>query len=46
MKGVASKGCHLSFGDYGNQSHECGWLTSKQIEASRIVITRHMMRVG
>ena len=46
MKGVASKGCHLAFGDYGLQAHECGWLTSKQIEAARIVITRHMKRVG
>ncbi len=46
MKGVASKGCHLAFGDYGLQAQECGWLTSKQIEAARIVITRHIKRVG
>jgi len=46
MKGVASKGCYLSFGDYGLQAQECGWLTSKQIEAARIVITRHIKRVG
>lgn len=46
MKGIASKGCHLSFGDYGLQAQQCGWLTSKQIEAARIVITRHIKRVG
>jgi large subunit ribosomal protein L16 len=45
-KGVASKGCHLSFGDYALQAEACGWLTSRQIEAARIVITRHMKRVG
>jgi len=46
MKGIASKGCYLSFGDYGLQAQGCGWLTSKQIEAARIVITRHIKRVG
>jgi large subunit ribosomal protein L16 len=46
MKGIAAKGCHLSFGDYGLQAQSCGWLTSKQIEAARIVITRHIKRVG
>ena len=45
-KGVAGKGCHLSFGDYALQAEACGWLTSRQIEAARIVITRHMKRVG
>ena len=45
-KGVAGKGCHLSFGDYGLQANACGWLTAKQIEAARIVITRHMKRAG
>lgn len=46
MRGIASKGCNLSFGDYGLQAQECGWLTSKQIEAARIVITRHIKRIG
>jgi large subunit ribosomal protein L16 len=45
-KGVAGKGCHLSFGDYGLQAAACGWLTARQIEAARIVITRHMKRAG
>jgi len=45
-KGVAGRGCHLSFGDYALQSEGCGWLTAKQIEAARIVITRHIKRTG
>jgi large subunit ribosomal protein L16 len=46
MKGVAHKGCHLAFGDYALQAGACGWLTAKQIEAARIVITRHIKRTG
>ena len=45
-RGVASKGCYLSFGDYGLQAEACGWITAKQIEAARIVMTRHIKRVG
>jgi large subunit ribosomal protein L16 len=45
-KGIANKGCYLSFGDYALQAEECGWLTAKQIEAARIVITRHIKRTG
>ena len=45
-KGIANKGCHLCFGDYALQADECGWLTAKQIEAARIVITRHIKRTG
>jgi len=45
-KGSANKGCNLSFGDYALQAEECGWLTAKQIEAARIVITRHIKRTG
>jgi len=45
-KGIANKGCNLSFGDYALQAEECGWLTAKQIEAARIVITRHIKRTG
>jgi len=45
-RGVAAKGSNLSFGDYGLQAEACGWLTAKQIEAARIVITRHIKRVG
>ena len=46
MKGAATKGCHLSFGDYGLQAEVCGWVTAKQIEAARIVMTRHIKRAG
>jgi large subunit ribosomal protein L16 len=46
MKGKASRGNVVSFGDFGLQAMECGWLTSKQIEAARIAITRHVKRGG
>ncbi len=46
MKGSATKGCNLSFGDYGLQAEVCGWVTAKQIEAARIVMTRHIKRAG
>lgn len=46
MRGVARKGCNLSFGDFGLQAEVCGWITAKQIEAARIVITRHIKRAG
>ena len=46
MKGKTTKGCSLSFGDFGLQAQESGWITAKQIEAARIVITRHIKRVG
>jgi len=46
LKGAAYRGGSLSFGDYGLQSMECGWLTQRQIEASRITIARHIKRSG
>ncbi len=46
MKGAASRGAELSFGDFGLQVLECGWLTQRQIEASRITMTRHIKRAG
>jgi len=46
MKGAAYRGGSLAFGDYGLQSLECGWLTQRQIEASRITISRHIKRTG
>ena len=36
----------ISFGDFGLQATECGWLTSRQIEAGRIALTRHIKRGG
>lgn len=46
MKGQATRGADLAFGEFGLQALECGWLTSRQIEAGRITITRHMKRKG
>ncbi|MFN3534669.1 MAG: 50S ribosomal protein L16 [Desulfatiglandales bacterium] len=46
MKGAATRGNTVAFGEYGLQALECGWLTSKQIEAARITISRHVRRGG
>ncbi len=46
MKGVASRGNQLHFGEFGLQAMECGWLTSRQIEAARIAMTRFIKRTG
>lgn len=44
MKGKAQTGSTISFGDYGLKVLEPGWITSRQIEAARIAITRHVKR--
>jgi len=44
--GLAWTGSDISFGDYGLIALEDAWLTSRQIEAARIAITRHMKRIG
>ena len=36
----------MAYGDYGMQATECGWVTSRQIEAARIAMTRYMKRGG
>jgi large subunit ribosomal protein L16 len=46
MGGRAKGGTDLAFGDFGLQALECGWLTSRQIEAARIAMTRHIKRGG
>lgn len=46
MRGTASRGAELSFGEFGLQALEPCWLTARQIEAGRITITRHMKRRG
>ena len=46
MKGIADKGSQLSFGTFGLKAMEECWLTSRQIEAARIAVTRHMKREG
>ncbi len=46
VKGLAQRGHRLSFGNFGIKSLEPGWLTSRQIEAARIAMTRAMKREG
>lgn len=46
MRGMAYRGSDLNFGEYGLQALECGFVTSKQIEAARIAMTRHVKRGG
>lgn len=46
MRGVARRGSSLNFGEFGLQATSCGSLTSKQIEAARIAMTRHIKRGG
>ena len=46
MKGMAVKGSHVSFGTFGLKAMECGWITSRQIEAARIVLSRSIKKVG
>lgn len=46
VRGIASRGTNLAFGDFGLQSLEHGWVTSKQIEAARMAISRHVKRGG
>src|SRR5882724_10998314 len=46
MRGKALRGGELSFGDYGLQALEPGWVTARQIEAARIAMTRHIKRGG
>ena len=46
IKGIASKGNEISFGEYGLQSLEPGKINNRQIEAARIAINRHAKRGG
>ena len=46
IKGTATRGAKVSFGDFGIKALEPGRITSRQIEASRIVMTRHLKRAG
>ena len=45
-RGIARRGSTIAFGDYGLMAIEAGWFSSRQIEATRVAITRHMKRVG
>lgn len=46
VKGRATKGNTVVYGEYGLQALEPGWITSRQIEAARVAITRHVKRGG
>lgn len=46
MTGKAHRGSKLSFGTYGLKAMEPGWITSRQIEAARVAITRYVRRGG
>jgi len=46
MKGAAYRGSSLNFGEFGLQAIDCGRISSKQIEAARIAMTRHVKRGG
>jgi len=46
MKGKAHRGSTLSFGTYGLKAVEPAWITSRQIEAARVAITRYVKRGG
>ena len=46
VKGIAQRGHLLAFGVYGIKSLEPGWITSRQLEAARIAMTREMKREG
>ena len=45
-RGKAHTGCFVSFGDFGLKCLEGGWLTARQIEASRVAMTRFVKRGG
>lgn len=46
MKGKATRGNFIAYGEYGIQALECGWISSNQIEAARIAINRYVKRGG
>jgi large subunit ribosomal protein L16 len=46
MHGNAKGGTRVTFGEYGLQAAEPGWITARQIEAARVAMTRHIRRGG
>jgi large subunit ribosomal protein L16 len=46
MRGKAWRGSTISFGEYALKAMDCGWITSRQIEAARIAMTRFIKRGG
>ncbi len=46
MKGNATRGNYVSFGEFGLQATEGGWITARQIEAGRIAVSHYLRREG
>jgi large subunit ribosomal protein L16 len=46
MAGASKGGTHVEYGEFGLKALECGWVTSRQIEAARVAMTRHVKRTG
>ena len=46
MKGNSMRGNQLAFGSFGIKALETCWMTSRQLEAARVAVTRHMQRQG
>jgi large subunit ribosomal protein L16 len=46
MKGKATRGNSIAYGDYAIQATECAWITNNQIESARIAINRYIKRGG
>ncbi|MBP5357219.1 MAG: 50S ribosomal protein L16 [Clostridia bacterium] len=46
MTGKAMRGNKVAYGDFGLVATECGWITSRQIEAARVAMTRYIKRGG
>lgn len=46
LRGHENRGVDLEFGDYGLRAMESGWVTNRQIEASRVALSRHIKRGG
>ncbi len=45
-RGYAKGGSNIDFGEFGLKALEAGWITSRQIEAARVALTRHVKRGG
>jgi large subunit ribosomal protein L16 len=46
MRGTATRGSTIDFGEYGLKAMEPAWITNRQIEAARVAMTRHIRRGG
>jgi large subunit ribosomal protein L16 len=46
MRGLAQRGSTVAFGDFGLKTTDCGWITSRQLEAARVAMTRAVKRGG